>query len=84
MLKTMASCPQGYHWERRENPGGFQCARGGHGVTDTLLEEGKGGILAFFEEKGKKWEVEEDLEGVYYPCGKGDGSFFRATEKIRP
>ena len=66
MIKKIGNCPEGYDWERRTN--GYQCARGGHGVTDQLLAAGKGGILAF---KGTKdWENAKDWEGAYFPSGK--------------
>jgi hypothetical protein len=52
-------------------PGGYQCQGGGHGVTDELLAEGRGGILAL---SSKNWEVKD---GPYYPR---DGAWYKAAK----
>jgi hypothetical protein len=42
-------------------PGGYQCVAGGHGVTDELLAEGKGGVFVM---RTRDWKMKE---GPYYP-----------------
>jgi hypothetical protein len=61
MIKRVGACPENFEWVRRENPGGYQCEGGGHGITDELLAEGKGGIMAHAT---KKWG---ESKGPYYP-----------------
>lgn len=61
MIEIIAQCPELNDWTRRENPGGYQCKGEGHGMTDELLAEGLGGILAL---KMKKWG---EFTGPYYP-----------------
>lgn len=51
MIKRVGACPEKFEWVRRENPGGYQCEGGGHGITDELLAEGMGGILALATRK---------------------------------
>lgn len=63
MIKRAAACPEGYDWNRM--PGGYQCRGGGHGMTDELLAEGKGGLYGL---RTRNWEVKD---GPYYPDGKG-------------
>jgi len=60
MIERHGNCPEDKTWERRENPGGYQCDAGGHGMTDELLAEGKGGMLAI---ASKVWG---DFKGPYY------------------
>ena len=61
MIKLVGACPENNDWARKENPGGFQCLGGGHGMTDELLAEGLGGILAH---PARKWG---ESKGPYYP-----------------
>jgi hypothetical protein len=61
MIKLVGVCPENNNWARKENPGGFQCLGGGHGMTDELLAEGLGGILAH---PARKWG---ESKGPYYP-----------------
>lgn len=61
MIKLVGVCPENNDWARKENPGGFQCLGGGHGMTDELLAEGLGGILAH---PARKWG---ESKGPYYP-----------------
>ena len=69
LISKTTNCPEGYAFERRA--GGYQCGGGGHGVSDHLLAEGKGGLLACKEVAGEhKWE---NMEGPYYPNPKGKG-----------
>jgi hypothetical protein len=70
MIKRVGACPENFEWVRRENPGGYQCEGGGHGMTDELLAEGKGGIMAHAT---KKWG---ENKGPYYP-GPESGKFKR-------
>ncbi|RDL41632.1 uncharacterized protein BP5553_01611 [Venustampulla echinocandica] len=63
MIKRAAACPEGYDWNRM--PGGYQCRGGGHGMTDELLAEGKGGLYGL---RTRNWEAKD---GPYYPDGKG-------------
>lgn len=44
MIKRAGVCPERYSWRRI--PGGYQCEGRGHGITDELLAEGKGGMMA--------------------------------------
>jgi hypothetical protein len=60
MIERVGACPENYQWVRRENPGGYQCKGGGHGMTDELIAEAKGGIMAH---PTKKWE---ESDGIYY------------------
>jgi hypothetical protein len=60
MIKRVGACPENFDWVRRENPGGYQCEGGGHGITDELLAEGKGGIMVLAT---KKWG---QSKGPYY------------------
>ena len=67
----MGACPEGYTWTRR--PGGYQCNGGGHGVTDELLAERKGGIYGLRCKKWRDWEGKRVGEqGLYYPDSKGE------------
>lgn len=75
------TCPEGYKWERRENPGGYQCGGKGHGTTDTLLAEGRAGLVSLLG--GKNWANPKDFEAVWYPLPKAPGEkqrFIRAVE----
>jgi hypothetical protein len=58
MIKRAGVCPENYAWRRR--PGGYQCEGRGHGITDELLAEGKGGIMAL---STRQWEIKD---GPYY------------------
>ena len=69
LIRRSGACPQGYDWNRM--PGGYQCKGGGHGITDDMLEEGKGGMWAL---PTKKWD---EKVGPYYPR---NGEFF----KVKP
>jgi hypothetical protein len=70
LIQRSKACPEGYVWNRM--PGGYQCQGGGHGVTDELLAEGRGGIWAL---SSKDWEVKD---GPYYPR---DGAWFKAAQE---
>jgi hypothetical protein len=62
-IKLIGACPDGWeNWQRRENPGGYQCEKGAHGITDDLLAEGKGGILVLYS---KIWGESDGRP--YYP-----------------
>lgn len=63
-IKQMDACPEGYDWKRVD--GGYQCEKGGHGITDEMLQEGMGAVCSCGKEK--KWEFKE---GPYYPNGNG-------------
>jgi len=69
MIKRAGVCPENFAWKRQ--PGGYQCEGGGHGITDELLAEGKGGIMAH---RTRKWEVSE---GPYYQDPNTLGRFLR-------
>lgn len=71
LIKRSGACPQGYDWNRRD--GGYQCHGGGHGITDEMLAEGKGGMWAL---PTKDWEVKD---GPYYPR---DGEWFRVKPGV--
>lgn len=66
-IKKVGNCPEGYNWKRKS--GGYQCERGGHGVTDALLAEGKAGVVAFKKGSSMNWEDKNDWDGVYYKTG---------------
>lgn len=69
MIKRAGVCPENFAWKRQ--PGGYQCEGGGYGITDGLLAEGKGGIMAH---RTRKWEVSE---GPYYQDPNTPGRFLR-------
>ncbi|KAG9228834.1 hypothetical protein BJ875DRAFT_476496 [Amylocarpus encephaloides] len=61
--KYDTGCPQSYKWLRVD--GGYQCQGGFHCVTDALLEEGKGGMMAFPQGSSTVWGVDV-WKGPYY------------------
>ena len=67
MIDRVGICPEGYKWDRRENPGGYQCQGQAHGITDDMLQEGTGGLIAFDPEHD--WHDPNCWAGPYYPCG---------------
>lgn len=81
LIAKAIKCPEGYEWERRENPGGYQCGGKGHGTTDTLLAEGKGGLVTLLGKRN--WDNPKDFEAVYYPKPGCPGQFLPAVEPFR-
>jgi hypothetical protein len=69
LIKRSGACPEGYEWNRM--PGGYQCRGGGHGMTDEMLAEGKGGLWAL---PTKNWEVKL---GPYY---HENGEWYRVKQ----
>jgi hypothetical protein len=69
MIKRAGVCPEHYAWRRMS--GGYQCEGGGHGITDELLAEGKGGMMAH---RTRQWGVSD---GPYYPHPNNPGRWLR-------
>ena len=59
VISKQQACPEGYAWKRVE--GGYQCKGGGHGMSDTLIAEGKCGVLSL---PTRIWPLSN---GIYYP-----------------
>ena len=55
-------------------PGGYQCNGFGHGITDELLAEGKGGLFAL---PAKDWN---NKQGPYYPSSDGSGKYYAVVK----
>ncbi len=72
IIKRVGICPEGNTWNRR--PGGYQCNGFGHGITDEMLAEGKGGIYAL---RAGNWAIKD---GPYYPNPNKPGNFLKFAE----
>ncbi|KAF8846795.1 hypothetical protein BDZ45DRAFT_388774 [Acephala macrosclerotiorum] len=64
--KGLDPCPEAFQFNRVS--GGYVCSRGGHGMTDEMLEEGMGAICAFEQDELFKWSMKR---GPYYKTEKG-------------
>jgi hypothetical protein len=75
-MKHIGICPEDNGWERRE--GGYQCSKGGHGMTDKMIAEGTGKIFAFKRHSARDWNDKESWEGPYILHPANDGTFMKA------
>jgi hypothetical protein len=69
-------CPQDNGWVRRE--GGYQCSKGGHGMTDKMIAEGTGKLFAFKLGSAYDWNDKESWKGPYIKDADNDGYFIPA------
>jgi hypothetical protein len=69
-------CPQDNGWVRRE--GGYQCSKGGHGMTDKMIAEGTGKLFAFKLGSAYDWSDKESWKGPYIKDVDNDGYFIPA------
>jgi hypothetical protein len=68
-------CPQDNGWARRE--GGYQCSKGGHGMTDKMIAEGTGKIFAFAVGSAYDWNDKKTWKGPYIKHSDNDGTFIK-------
>lgn len=69
IIHEQAACPEENDWVRRD--GGYQCTGGGHGLSDSLIAEGKNGVLSL---PTHTWC---DSDGIFYPMSNGSGKYKR-------
>jgi hypothetical protein len=69
-------CPQDNGWVRRE--GGYQCSKGGHGMTHKMIAEGTGKLFAFKLGSAYDWNDKGSWKGPYIKDADNDGYFIPA------
>lgn len=68
MIKRTGSCPEGFEWERTDDA--YRCKGKHHYITDELLREGMGGVMALLDAN-----IEHDRLGPYYEDPDMPGRF---------